>query len=102
MVSIELYHEDDPLESYNNYTLFKSESLSWIKIQELSDFIDIESLLNLDVVRDLVVRYLGSEYSDCKYKISTRSSFNDIIITVYFDFNLKINRDIKIKEILND
>lgn len=102
MVSIELYHEDDPLESYNNYTLFKREDLSWIKIQEILGFIDFDSLLNLDIVRDLIVNYLGNEYPDCKYKISTRSSFNDIIITVYFDFNVKINRDIKIKEILND
>jgi hypothetical protein len=98
MVSIELYHESDN----NNYTLFKSESLSWIKIQEFSGSIDFDSLLNLDVVRDLLVRYLSSEYSDCKYKISTRSICGDIIITVYFDFNIKIQRDIKIKEILND
>lgn len=87
MVRVELYHEDS-----DGYNLFNTKELN-------------EDRQNLDSVRLLIVSLLGSEFSDCEYKISISRSHQDEmfdIIRVYFKHNLAIKRSLHLDNLLGD
>ena len=58
----------------------------------------------LDDARIIIIKYLGNNYSSCKYNISIYNSFDgkESSINIIFEDALFIKRDIMLKELLND
>lgn len=90
MVKVELYHEDS-----DGYNLFSTKELD----------ASYQHRQNLDSVRLLIVSLLGSEFSDCEYKISISRSHDKCIfdiVRVYFKHNLAIKRSLHLDNLLGD
>jgi hypothetical protein len=91
MIIIDLYLEDPKTRCFE-----KGESIT------INDDVDYGYLLNLDNARMYVIKYLKSNlFDDLEYKISV-SSGDDLTINVYIKHNVAINREVKIKKILDD
>lgn len=58
----------------------------------------------LDDARILIIKYLGNNYSSCKYNINIYNSFDgtESSINIIFEEAIFIKRDIMLKELLND
>ena len=58
----------------------------------------------LDDARIIIIKYLGNNYSSCKYSINIYNSFDgtESSINIIFEDVLFIKRDIMLKELLND
>ena len=58
----------------------------------------------LDDARIIIIKYLGNNYSSCKYNINIYNSFDgtESSINIIFEDALFIKRDIMLKELLND
>ena len=58
----------------------------------------------LDDARIIIIKYLGNNYSSCKYSINIYNSFDgtESSINIIFDDAIFIKRDIMLKELLND
>ena len=58
----------------------------------------------LDDARIIIIKYLGNNYSSCKYNINIYNSFDgtESSINIIFEDVLFIKRDIMLKELLND
>lgn len=58
----------------------------------------------LDDARIIIIKYLGNNYSSCKYNINIYNSFDgtESSINIIFEDAIFIKRDIMLKELLND
>lgn len=76
---------------YNNReTLFESFSVS-------------ADIYNLDDARMLVLDHLSSFYSDVKYKLNLKKSFNgEIVINLDLDESLGLSREVKLRKIFSN
>jgi hypothetical protein len=73
--------------------LFQSEVISFNR-----------KIKTLDDARILIIKYLGNNYSSCKYNINIYNSFDgkESSINIIFEEAIFIKRDIMLKDLLND
>lgn len=91
MIIIDLYLEDSKTKSFE-----KKDSIN------VNDDVSYEHLLNLDNARLYVIKYLKSYlFDDLEYKISV-SRNKELTIDVYIKHNVAVDREIKMKKLLDD
>jgi hypothetical protein len=68
-----------------------------------SECISSSKIKNIDDARLAVVKYLGKHYSNCKYKLSILTTFEQkVFINIIFEDDVSLSRDIKLKKLLDD